>query len=101
MRCKDCSEVRGYPYKRSHLVALRRTKISASDPPSYWWRANDKKKTPKRGRADYQACREQRDWTAWKCRMPLPTQRQDGIARCLCGETITIACIDAHRAMRA
>ena len=37
MRCKDCSEVRGYPYKRSHLVALRRTKISASDPPSTWW----------------------------------------------------------------
>ena len=37
MRCKDCSEVRGYPYKRSHLVALRRTKISASDRPSYWW----------------------------------------------------------------
>ena len=34
MRCKDCSEVRGYPYKRSHLVALRATKISASDPPS-------------------------------------------------------------------
>jgi hypothetical protein len=33
MRCKDCSEVRGYPYKRSHLVALRTTKISASDPP--------------------------------------------------------------------
>jgi hypothetical protein len=23
MRCKDCSEIRGYPYKRSHLVALR------------------------------------------------------------------------------
>jgi hypothetical protein len=37
MRCKDCSEVRGYPYKRSHLIALWRTKISASDPPSYWW----------------------------------------------------------------
>ena len=37
MRCKDCSEVRGYPYKRSHLVALRRTKISASDPLSHWW----------------------------------------------------------------
>jgi hypothetical protein len=34
MRCKDCSRVRGYPYKRSHLVALRATKISASDPPS-------------------------------------------------------------------
>jgi hypothetical protein len=29
MRCKDCSEVRGYPFKRSHLVALRPTKISA------------------------------------------------------------------------
>jgi hypothetical protein len=27
MRCKDCSQVRGYPYKRSHLVALRTTKI--------------------------------------------------------------------------
>ena len=37
MRCKDCSDVRGYPYKRSHLVALRRTKISVNDPPSYWW----------------------------------------------------------------
>jgi len=24
-------KVRGYPYKRSHLVALRTTKISASD----------------------------------------------------------------------
>ena len=32
IRCKNCSEVRGYPYKRSHLVVLRRTKISASDP---------------------------------------------------------------------
>jgi hypothetical protein len=38
MRCKDCSDVRGHPYKRSHLVALRTTKISASDPPpSTWW----------------------------------------------------------------
>jgi hypothetical protein len=37
MRCKDCSQVRGYPYKRSHLVALRTTKITASDPPSTWW----------------------------------------------------------------
>jgi hypothetical protein len=37
MRCKDCSLVRGYPYKRSHLVALRPMKISASDPPSTWW----------------------------------------------------------------
>jgi hypothetical protein len=37
MRCKDCSEVRGHPYKRSHLVALRTRKISASAPPSTWW----------------------------------------------------------------
>jgi hypothetical protein len=37
MRCKDGSEVRGYPYKRSHLGALRPTKISADDPPSTWW----------------------------------------------------------------
>ncbi len=37
MRCKDCSKVRGYPYKRSHVVALRATKISAFDPPSSWW----------------------------------------------------------------
>jgi hypothetical protein len=37
MRCKHCSEVRGYAYKRSHLIALRTTKISASDPPSHWW----------------------------------------------------------------
>ena len=37
MRCKDCSQLRGYPYKRSHLVALRSTKISAKDPPSSWW----------------------------------------------------------------
>jgi hypothetical protein len=37
MRCKDYSQVRRYPYKRSHLVALRPTKITASDPPSTWW----------------------------------------------------------------
>jgi hypothetical protein len=37
MRCKDCSTVRGYPFKRSHLVALRTTKISALNPPSTWW----------------------------------------------------------------
>ena len=37
MRCRDCSHVRGYPYKRSHLVALRPTKITASDPPSTSW----------------------------------------------------------------
>jgi hypothetical protein len=37
MRCKDCSMVRGYAYRRSHLVALRTTKITADDPPSTWW----------------------------------------------------------------
>lgn len=37
MRCKDCSQMQGYPYKRSQLVALRPTKISASNPPSTWW----------------------------------------------------------------
>jgi hypothetical protein len=37
MHCKDCSHVRGYPYKRSPLVALRPSKISALDPPSTWW----------------------------------------------------------------
>ena len=35
MRCKDCSQVRGYPFKRN-LIALRPTKISASAPPSTW-----------------------------------------------------------------
>ena len=37
MRCKDCSQVRGYSYKRSHLVALRSTKISAMNPPLTGW----------------------------------------------------------------
>ena len=37
VRCKDCSQVRGYAYKRSHLVALRHRKISTSDSASTWW----------------------------------------------------------------
>src|ERR1700744_3646133 len=37
MRCRDCSQVQGYPYKRSHLVALRPTKISTKDPAASWW----------------------------------------------------------------
>ncbi|MET0706815.1 MAG: hypothetical protein ABWY82_08215 [Tardiphaga sp.] len=37
MRCRQCSEVRGYAYKRSHLVALRTIKITVDDPPSTWW----------------------------------------------------------------
>jgi hypothetical protein len=34
---RQCSEVRRYPHKRSHLIALRPTKISADDPPSTGW----------------------------------------------------------------
>jgi len=37
MRCKECSQVRVYAYKRSHLVALRHRKISTSDSASTWW----------------------------------------------------------------
>ena len=37
MRCKQCSRLNGYPFKRSHLVALRTTKISTTNPPSTWW----------------------------------------------------------------
>jgi len=37
MRCKDCSRLQGRPYKRSHLVAPRATRISANYPPSTWW----------------------------------------------------------------
>jgi hypothetical protein len=36
-RCRDCSRLQGRPYKRSHLIALRATKISATDPASTWW----------------------------------------------------------------
>jgi hypothetical protein len=36
MRYKNCSELQGRPLKRSHLVVLRPTKISAN-PASIWW----------------------------------------------------------------
>lgn len=36
MRCKSCSQERGYPYKRSRLVALRPSPISAENPRSVW-----------------------------------------------------------------
>jgi hypothetical protein len=39
---RNCSQVRGYPYKRSHLVALRRTRIAASDPPTHGGRERGK-----------------------------------------------------------
>jgi hypothetical protein len=37
MRCKDCSAVRRYAYKRSQLVALRPNKITAKHPASEIW----------------------------------------------------------------
>jgi hypothetical protein len=37
MRCRDCSQVRQYPYKRSELIALRSTRISADSPASETW----------------------------------------------------------------
>jgi hypothetical protein len=37
MRCRNCSRLQGRPYKRSALVALRETKISAAHPASVWW----------------------------------------------------------------
>lgn len=37
MRCKQCSQRQGRPFKRSHLVALRTNKISAASPASVWW----------------------------------------------------------------
>jgi ribosomal protein S27E len=37
MRCKDCSAVRRYAFKRSQLVALRPNKITADSPASTVW----------------------------------------------------------------
>jgi hypothetical protein len=37
MRCKHCSRESGRPFKRSHPVVPRATKISAFNPPSTWW----------------------------------------------------------------
>ena len=37
MRCRQCSELQGRPFKRSPLIALRTTKISTSNPPTTWW----------------------------------------------------------------
>jgi hypothetical protein len=55
----------------------------------------------KRTEADYQAWRDDRDWTKWKYRMwdaglEMPTQTRDGTARCFCGATITIADVGDH-----
>jgi hypothetical protein len=37
MRCKDCSTVRRYAFKRSQLIALRQNKITADSPASEMW----------------------------------------------------------------
>ena len=37
MRCKPCSERRGYPYKRGHLVRLRRAKVTTKDDGEAWY----------------------------------------------------------------
>ena len=55
----------------------------------------------KRTEADYQAWRDNRDLTAWRYAMwdtgmKMPTQTQDGTARCFCGATITIASVESH-----
>jgi hypothetical protein len=54
-----------------------------------------------RTEAHYELWRQSRDWHAWKDRMhherlPLPTQRTDGQARCYCGHPITNASVAAH-----
>lgn len=60
MRCKDCSQVRGYPFKQSPLVALRPNKISANDPPSTWWPGSDEIAVRER-EDDDEACTVERD----------------------------------------
>jgi hypothetical protein len=37
MRCKECSAVRRYAFKRSQLIALRPNKITAEGPASEMW----------------------------------------------------------------
>ena len=40
MRCRECSAVRRYAFKRSQLIALRPNKITAETPPSELWRGD-------------------------------------------------------------
>jgi hypothetical protein len=56
---------------------------------------------PKLTEANFDAWRDQRDWTAWKytmhdCGCRMPTQNPDGRSRCFCGEVIDIAGVDRH-----
>jgi hypothetical protein len=41
MRCRQCSEMRGYPYKRGHLVRLCRTNITTREGEA-WYPANER-----------------------------------------------------------
>ena len=36
-RCKPCSKQRGYPYKRLHLVRLRRSTLTTKDDGGPWY----------------------------------------------------------------
>ena len=37
MRCKPCSEQRGYPFRCGHLVRLRRSKVTTKDDGEPWY----------------------------------------------------------------
>ena len=37
MRCRPCSDQRGYPYKRGHLVRLRKTNITTAEDSEPWY----------------------------------------------------------------
>jgi hypothetical protein len=66
---------------------------------------------PTRTEADFQAWRDQRDWTTWKYAMSdaglmMPTQLPNGISRCFCGASIDVRTLhlhvrDAHRPVAA
>jgi hypothetical protein len=55
----------------------------------------------KKTEAHFELWRRSLDFHAWKNRMhdekmPMPTQRTDGRARCFCGEEITNASVEMH-----
>jgi hypothetical protein len=59
------------------------------------------RRLPTRTEADFQAWRDQRDWSVWKYAMRdrglrLPTEFADGRGRCFCGAVIDTASLDQH-----
>jgi hypothetical protein len=55
----------------------------------------------RRTAADYQASRDDRDWTSWKYAMwdvglKMPTQTPDGAERCFCGAIIDAGGVQDH-----